>query len=340
MTRHHIPFGRFWGMRIAVPYSTFLETGGYGWSCGQCPLDLDGRVLHPGDPVRQAERVADVILDILSSAREPARMALETLVVYHAPMSPADRKAMLQCFLRRFGDEVALVPVPVPHFYYDGMCLEVDVFACRIDATSLRNRAFSHDLDGGDLDAALSRWITHNALIPDGLLAAHWFVPKSRIAPIADLLIGKGLAPDPGTIVATSDSRAVGHVIQSLAGPVQAHRKAPEGGSFVLRKAADGWVWLSGRSSAAGGLLDQTAAIMAGMGEMLEAEGFSFADVVKQTTHYIGDASEEALHRNMAIRNRRYEGITPGPASTGVPIDALADGVSVTAVDILLRRRG
>jgi len=59
-----------------------------------------------------------------------------------------------------------------------------------------------------------------------------------------------------------------------------------------------------------------------------------FYHVVKSPTHYVADASAEALHQNMAIRNNCWR--RPGPASTGVPVEALSCVGARISVDLLL----
>ncbi len=339
MMRHHIPFGTFWGMRIEVPYSCYIETAGFGWSCGQCPLDFDGQVLNPGDLVAQSERVAETLRDIIAGAGEPAQTTIDKLVLYHDPASPDEHAEMLACFRRRFGPAVALVPVPVPYFYYEGMRLEVDLYASRLGSPDLRNRGFDFDLAAGDLRTALTQWMTHTACSADRVLAAHWFAPASEIDRISETLGALGLAPDPGGVVGIPGTRLYGSVTQSYAGPIYACQEAFDGVSVHLRRAPGGWLWFAGRALSSGpaGLLDQTESIMTRFEAVLTQQGGSFTDAVKQTTHYIGNPTAEDLHSNMAIRNRRYAGISPGPASTGLPVHRLADPASSTAVDILFK---
>lgn len=46
---HHLPMGLMWNMPIPVACSLAVATDGLAVTCGQCPLDAEGRVLAPGD---------------------------------------------------------------------------------------------------------------------------------------------------------------------------------------------------------------------------------------------------------------------------------------------------
>ena len=74
---------------------------------------------------------------------------------------------------------------------------------------------------------------------------------------------------------------------------------------------------------------------MAGLDQSLIAEGLSFADVVKLTTHYVGGASAEELHGNMKVRHSYYA--IPGPASTGLPVDAFLNPDCRITIDIIAK---
>ena len=54
----HLPMGLMWQMPIPVACSLAVAAKGLAVSCGQCPLDTKGQVLHPGDARAQAGLVA------------------------------------------------------------------------------------------------------------------------------------------------------------------------------------------------------------------------------------------------------------------------------------------
>lgn len=123
--RRFVPFGDLWDMRIDVPYSFLVVDGDHAWSCGQLALDPGGTVLHPGDLAAQSTVVAENLTEILRRAElDPA--AIGELLLYHAPATPDSVEEMLATF-RSVAPDAVLTPFEVPHFYYDGVELEVDL---------------------------------------------------------------------------------------------------------------------------------------------------------------------------------------------------------------------
>jgi enamine deaminase RidA (YjgF/YER057c/UK114 family) len=77
-----------------------------------------------------------------------------------------------------------------------------------------------------------------------------------------------------------------------------------------------------------GNLVAQTKISMEMIRRVLEALGLKLDDAVKVTAYYQGGASADQLHANLAIRSGSFT--EPGPASTGVPLPALAyDGMMI-----------
>ena len=104
----HLPMGLMWQMPIPVACSLAVAAQGLAVSCGQCPLDTKGQVLHPGDAGAQAGLVAGMVQGVLSHlpGHYPA-----ILVVYH---DAADESEVLGPLRRVFPDAV-LLPVRLPH---------------------------------------------------------------------------------------------------------------------------------------------------------------------------------------------------------------------------------
>ncbi|MDH3475287.1 MAG: Rid family hydrolase [Rhodospirillales bacterium] len=91
----------------------------------------------------------------------------------------------------------------------------------------------------------------------------------------------------------------------------------------------------TGRISASGDfakdLSDQTHAAMGHLRAVLGHFGADLGDLVKVNTYYRGGADPEALHRNLEIRSGYYA--DPGPASTGMPLPALAPAGALISID-------
>ena len=145
--RSYVPFDVF-AMRVEVPVSTAVRVCDLGWTCGQCPLTDQGAVHAPGDLLAQTELVCDMIETVMARAGFTSS-SVGKLHVYHAAGAVLEAVDMLALIAGRFDHGPLIVPIPVPHFYYDGMLIEVDVFA----ADNLQIRA-PVDSDGVQLHVA------------------------------------------------------------------------------------------------------------------------------------------------------------------------------------------
>ncbi len=85
-------------------------------------------------------------------------------------------------------------------------------------------------------------------------------------------------------------------------------------------------------------LSSQTHQAMVHIGTILEELGASYDDVCKVTTVYHGDCGPEALNANLPIRSSYFR--DPGPASTGVPLPALAYDSMMIEIDIFAMKNG
>lgn len=309
--------GLVWNMPVPVACSLAVAAGGLAASCGQCPLDDAGRVLDPGDARAQAVRVAAMArgaLDHLPDARHAA-----LLVAYHDADDPADVVAPLAAAF----PGAVIAPVRLPHFYYPGMRVEVDVYAqsARPRRTTLSQGAAHLSLvEGGPLTLA---WLSAPAMAgalpllarvdPARLLAAQWC---SAEAPPA------ALAPDPAARVIPPGGAGTSAVFLIAPGPVAA---AVTPGGAVLRRAGP-FAWAAAHGTAA----DLAQAAHQAM-DALALPGMPGFVPLKATTHYAGGPGPQDLHGNLAVRHARFP--RPGPASTGVPVAGLAG--ARLAIDML-----
>ena len=81
-----------------------------------------------------------------------------------------------------------------------------------------------------------------------------------------------------------------------------------------------------------GDLSAQTHKAMGHIGTILDALGAGYDDVCKVTTVYRGDCGPEALNENLPIRASYFS--DPGPATTGVPLPALAYDDMMVEIDV------
>lgn len=311
----HLPMGLMWNMPIPVACSLAVAASGLAVTCGQCPLDENGKVQFPGDAGAQAGLVAGMAKAVLSHL--PGSHAAALMVVYHDCADPAQVLAPLEAAF----PQAILAPIRLPHFYYPGMRVEVDLYAS-IQAPNRRIRTAGParlamvdagplilcHLSAPDLRAAE---LLLAGIDPDRLLFAQWV---SRLEPGSHI-------PDPAARVIPQDD-SVSAILTLAPEPVQA--SATPGGA-VLRQAGS-FVWLSahGTSPDLAGAAHQAMDALA----LPDLPGLT---VLKATTHYCGGANAADLHANLAVRHARFP--LPGPASTGVPVAGLAS--ATLAIDML-----
>ncbi len=358
--RIYLPFDLF-AMRVAVPVSSFVRDGQFGWSCGQCPIGREGEVLFSGDLLAQSAFVCEMIEGVLPRADFDSR-SIGKLNVYYVESRPGEGDRAIEQIARYFPHGPVIVPIPVPHFYYEGMLLEVDVFTG--PRVSQRTTPALRDIslqvvEGGDtvwasVDAplpsgvalagrlaAVASALEKQGLFPGQLLSDHWFLSDCDQEPgaVDDALSECDLISSPGALVRLGprpSASLVGELTFSR-DAVQSAVERDEAGTLALCKRRGGpSLWISGvQAEPQGDLVDQTGAIMAGIERSLASEGMSFGKVVKLTAHYVGGASAEELHGNMAVRHGYYA--NPGPASTGLPVKALQNPHGKIAIDVLAR---
>ena len=308
----HLPMGLMWQMPIPVACSLAVAAKGLAVSCGQCPLDTKGQVLHPGDAGAQAGLVAGMVQGVLSHlpGHYPA-----ILVVYH---DAADESEVLAPLRGAFPDAV-LLPVRLPHFYYPGMRIEVDLYALSAPPVIQQTLVLSR-ISGGPLELVALRAADMAGaggllagLDPSRLLSAQWFAADP--AP-------HDWHPDPGGRVVLPRDAGVAAVLTLAPDPVQVSRTL--GGA--IKRTSGCFVWISAQGYGA----DLAAAAHQAM-DALALDRQQNLTILKATTHYVGGAGPEDLHGNLAVRHARFP--MPGPASTGVPVAGLAGGS--LAIDML-----
>lgn len=308
----HLPMGLMWQMPIPVACSLAVAAKGLAVSCGQCPLDTKGQVLHPGDAGAQAGLVAGMVQGVLSHlpGHYPA-----ILVVYH---DAADESEVLEPLRAVFPDAV-LLPVRLPHFYYPGMRIEVDLYALSAPPV-IRQTLGSSKISGGPLELVGLRAADMAGamgllagLDPSRLLSAQWFAADP---------VPHDWHPDPGGRVVLPRDAGVAAVLTLAPDPVQVSR-TPGG---AIKRASGCFIWISAQGYGA----DLAAAAHQAM-DALALNHQQNLTILKATTHYVGGSGPEDLHGNLAVRHARFP--MPGPASTGVPVAGLAGGS--LAIDML-----
>lgn len=340
-TRQYVPFDVF-GMREQVRVSTLVRVGSQGWTCGQCPLDTNAQVVAPGDLIAQSEFVCTMIHTVLARGGFKLGHAAQ-LILYHAAPNGAALDTALAVFRQAFPHGPVILPVPVPHFYYAGMLLEVDAFA---DETLASLPSFPapgvQRLDGEAL--AYIAVEANTAAKRDATLAA---LGLGEDQVLQDLTIAPVPKTDP---FAPAEGKGRGACIlyPGAAPRLSAHATA----AIVSRRdpvqsqVSDQGVWIretpstvvlsAPRGRAGDSLVTQTRLMMAALDQALMERELTWAHVVKISAPYAGDSSAQALHENLTIRHGYHA--LPGPASTGLPVSGFAHPDTRIFIQLIARR--
>jgi enamine deaminase RidA (YjgF/YER057c/UK114 family) len=306
--------GLMWNMPVPVACSLAVAADGIAATCGQCPLDDDGLMQLPGDGAAQAALVARMGQGVLSHL--PGYEAA-LLTVYH---NCTDADEVLSPLAAAF-PQAALAPVRLPHFYYPGMRIEVDLYATAGTPRTTRftsGRASLTIVEGGPLtlchlagpDMASCQPLL-SRIDEVRLLTAQWFAPEAPQSHLPDPA-ARVIPPTPGVTA----------VLIIAAEPV---RVATTPGGAILRQAGR-FAWASATGTAA----DLAQAAHQAM-DRLALDRMPDFTPLKATTHYAGGPGPEDLHGNLAVRHARFP--SPGPASTGVPVTTLTQ--ATLAIDML-----
>lgn len=351
MARQFIPFEPLWKLRVPVPYSGLVIDGDRAWSTGLLPLDTDGDVRFPANPIEQARVIISYAQTLLEQGRL-ANDAVSRVVLYLAAHDPAHVAQLIEMFSGAFGRDTLVETVPVPRFHYGGALLVADIFCAPSEPV------IEEDLPGGG-HARVKReggLILMNVTAPvdtlgravGGLLSRHSLSP-------GQLLSGWGIAPEPelAAVPAQIAPRLPGFFSGALMpcynifnevnlyltfgeGDVEIYESHEENVRLHLADTGDIAVldgrYLGGQAVSLG---EQTKVVVDGLGVALRDRGMSFANVVKATSFYSGTDDPDEMHANIAIRNAHYT--VPGPASTGVPIARMADPGAKARIELVLR---
>ena len=357
--RLYVPFDVF-AMQEDVSVSTLVRDGSLGWTCGQCPLDREGHVVAPNDLMAQARFVCDMIESVVPRGGFD-QTEIGKLNVYFAENAPGDGAAALAVFRDR-NPQALVLPIRVPHFYYDGMMIEVDVFAAtgaqRRHASSASSAIEVVDADDvtwafvqarPEKDQTLAEAVTDieatlrsENLYARNLISDQWFATRC-LAGSADTLPATGGSAfmSLAEAMVLCEGQAHGLVAAELAfsrrdvSVGEASDRSREGRLCVRDDGVQRFV-TGIHADPQGDLVSQTSAIMSRISEDLESADMSFANVVKLTAHYVGGASAEELHGNMKVRHSHYR--KPGPASTGLPVASLLDKDCRIAIAVMAVR--
>ncbi len=351
MARQFIPFDTLWKMRIPLPYSGLVVDGDRAWTTGLLPLDTDGDVRFPANPVEQASVLIANARTLLAEAGLGSG-DVSRAVLYLAVHEPAVMARLVTMFTEAFGRDTLVETVPVPRFHYGGALIEADIFCAPSEPV------IEEDLAGGGharvkregglvllnvttpiqtLGRAVGEMLHLHDLSPDQLLSGWGIAPEPYLTAVPGQIAPKLPGFFSGALMPCYNIFDMAHLYLAFGvGEVEITESREEHVRLHLADAGDLAV-LDGRYL--GGepvdLNTQTKVVMSGLSVALAARGMSFANVVKSTTFFAGGETVEEMHSNMTVRKLAYE--RPGPASTSVPIARMADPGAKVRIELVLR---
>ena len=351
MARQFIPFDTLWNLRVPVPYSGLVIDGNRAWSAGLLPLDIDGDVRFPADPIGQAKVLIDNAQSMLDAGGLDTPQ-VSRIVLYLAPHNPETVARLVTMFSEAFGADTLVETVPVPQFHYGGALIQADIFCAPSEPVTFEALPGGGHArikrEGGlilinltapvdTLGRAVGALLSQHHLSPDQLLSGWGIAPEpvlsavpGQIAPRLPGFFAGALMPcynifDKVHLYLTFGEGEV-DIVESREENVRLHL-ADAGNIAVL----DGR-YLGGAAIPLG---EQTRVVMDGLAVALLSRGKSFANVVKATTFFSGGNTEDEMHANIKIRKSFYP--NPGPASTSVPIARMADPGAKVRIELVLR---
>jgi enamine deaminase RidA (YjgF/YER057c/UK114 family) len=124
------------GLYAGVPYSyvSVAPSGGVVFTAGACPIDVDGRVVEPGDIPAQTRRTLHNLAVALRAAGCTFGDVLKT-TVYVASSQQADLLAAWGAVEEEFGsDGPPSTLLGVAALGFDGQLVEIEAVAARPDS--------------------------------------------------------------------------------------------------------------------------------------------------------------------------------------------------------------
>ena len=355
MARSFVPFETLWEMAIDTPYSFMVRDDNLAWSCGQLALDKKSQVIGANNIEKQSYVVCDYILEILLRA-DMHIQSVTKLLLYYVDTGKNNRDMMLDIFHEKFDNNVLLVPIRVPHFYYEGILLEVDIYCNTEEKQYLVHNQNDVSINAISTSSDISVFVEAKAnslefLIPEltsflsdlnvsleAVLSEHWFVPSGDLLAFNDCITKDRPNLDLGAVISSGkDTDYIsGHfILKRDWAVISAKMIDAENSVSLLVRQTDDMTWLQARSlDVTKGTVAQTASIMESIQTTIKPLNLSFKDVVKSTTHYVGGDTAEELHQNMEVRNAYYG--KPGPASTGLAVFGLSGNKSRIVIDLTL----
>ncbi len=124
-----------WSLKIDIPYSMGVRQGGLVFTSGQADLTGMGEVCHPGDLYKQTAEAITHIKTIFADLGSDIERLVK-LTVFYVDNGEVDQCAYTVEIARLLGtkNRPVVAMVPLSHFFYSGLLVEIDAVGVDSDA--------------------------------------------------------------------------------------------------------------------------------------------------------------------------------------------------------------
>ncbi|NKB77069.1 MAG: hypothetical protein GKR96_08480 [Gammaproteobacteria bacterium] len=380
-----------WSLAVDIPYSMGVKQNELVFLCGQADMKGKGTVCHSSDLLMQTdaaiEHIRHLFLDLGSHIEKLVKLTV--FYVDRGDVDQAKYKSYIAESLKTQNAPVVAM-VPIPHFFYPDMMVEIDAVGIDADAPRhyLSNAKYGPGTEGLSQALRCGEYIFlggTSALEANGSISSvgdsiaqtrttlqriesilnefgadrrdlvklnNWFVNDGTAGDWA--LGGKvrtGFFPEPGPVATGHPLHTLG--VDGLMFSSDCWAMLGESGERLEKQHVwpkGHWDWpihlpfkhglkcrdvifLGGQVSLDENanvvhphdMVKQTHVSMENVGKVLAEFGAGYSDILKLNTWYKGADSAEgqasALHQNVQVRSSYFQ--SPGPASTGIPLNYL-----------------
>ncbi len=130
LPRRHVWPESLWDWHVHLPYQHGLKCGRMIFLGGQVSIDKKGRAVHPGELTPQTHQAMAHIKTILNELGADFDDVTKVMTVYQGDCGPEALNDNLPIRSSYFNDPgPATTGVPLPVLAYEGMCIEIDIYA-------------------------------------------------------------------------------------------------------------------------------------------------------------------------------------------------------------------
>ncbi len=148
-----------WNLQVDIPYSMGVQCGDMFYLCGQADLEGQGHIRNANDLYKQTNASIKHIRTIVEEL-DCGLEDLTKITVFYINNGETDEAAYSRHIANQLGTtkKPVITMVPVPHFFYPGVMVEIDAYGMRSgsgtiprDDVTASNAAFSQAIRCGEM---------------------------------------------------------------------------------------------------------------------------------------------------------------------------------------------